>query len=101
MTFSLLINLAFGVLLSLALFITDNLSLGQYVHLFYGLLLLPLLPNVSKIDYFTTMSLSSMWKYCLYGAMLSFNCLTSNTSIMQMAHNYSLCPSAELSRFLP
>lgn len=101
MTFSLVINLAFGVLLSLALFITDHLSLGQYVHLFYGLLLLPLLPNVSKIDYFSTMSLSSLWKYCLYGAMLSFNCLASNTSIMQMAHNYLPYLSAELSLFLP
>lgn len=100
MTFSLVINLAFGVLLSLALFITDNLSLGQYVHLFYGLLLIPLLPNVSKIDYFTTMSLSSLWKYCLYGAMLSFNCLTSNTRIIQMVHNHLLCPSAELSLLL-
>ncbi len=83
--FSLVINLAFGVLLSLALFLTDNLILGQYVHILYGILLLPLLPNVDKIDYFATMSLSSLWKYCLYGAMLSFLCLTSNIPIMQMA----------------
>jgi hypothetical protein len=79
--FSLTINVAFGILLSLALFITDNLVLGQYLHLFYGLLLLPLLPNVSKVDYFTTMSLSSLWKYFLYGVMLSFSCLVSTSSL--------------------
>jgi hypothetical protein len=70
----------FGVLLSLAVFITDNLALGQYLHLFYGILLLPLLPSASKTDFFSSMSLSSLWKYCLYGLMLSFTCLSSKQS---------------------
>jgi hypothetical protein len=70
--FSLLINLGYGVLLSLVLFLTDGLPGGAYAHLFYGFLLLPLLPSASKVDFLASMTLSSLWKYCLYGLVLSF-----------------------------
>jgi hypothetical protein len=77
--FSISINIGYGVLLSLTVFMTDNLANGVYAHLIYGFLLLPLLPNASKADFYASMSISSLWKYCLYGVILSSNCLICNS----------------------
>ena len=47
--------------------ITSTLSYGEYMNNLYGLLILPVLPNVSKTEYFNSMALFSLWKYFLIG----------------------------------
>lgn len=46
--FSVAINLGLGFLLSLTLRMTETIQYGQYFQMVFGLLLLPILPNVSK-----------------------------------------------------
>ena len=48
MLFSVAINLGMGVLLSVVLNMTLTVHYGQYFQLFFGLLLLPVIPSVSK-----------------------------------------------------
>jgi hypothetical protein len=46
--FSGTINLGLGILLSITLKMTETIPYGQYFQTILGLLLLPVLPNVSK-----------------------------------------------------
>ncbi len=65
--FTLLLNLSFGLCLDYTMSITSTLKYGEYLNNLYALLILPVLPNVSKTDYFNSMTLSSLWKYFMIG----------------------------------
>lgn len=86
MLFSLVLNLGFGMLLAVALHVTSTVSFGQYFHLVYGCLLLPLLPSVSRQEFMSSMTLSSLWKYCLFGVFLITHCAASTSRLPRLIH---------------
>lgn len=70
---------------------TETFKMGQYLQFLYGLLLLPLLPSISKQEFFNSMTLSSLWKYCLYGLLLTINCImTDNIPYFSFNSNFIL-----------
>ena len=100
--FSISINLGFGVLLSVALKMTETIRYGQYLQIIFGLLLLPILPSISKEEFLNNMALSSLWKYCLYGLFLTMNCLTSGTHLTYLDSLVSFSfPSNQQLTFTP
>ena len=80
--FSVAINLGLGVLISINMSMVEVFRYGQYFQLLSGLLLLPMLPAVSKEEFLNTMVLSSLWKYALYGLFISVVCFSSGTAIL-------------------
>lgn len=88
--FTVLLNLAFGLALDYVISITSTLKYGAYLYNLYALLILPVLPNVSKIEYFNTMCLTTLWKYFLIGLFISINvaingqALIKNSNILQI-----------------
>ena len=75
--FTLLLNLAFGISLDYTITITSTLEYGAFFNNLYALLILPVLPNVSKTEYFNSMVLSSVWKYFLVGFFVSIGLIVN------------------------
>lgn len=76
--FTIFINLAFGICLDYVISITYTLEYGKFLNNLFALLLLPILPRISKVEYFNSMCLSTIWKYCLTGLFLLLF-MTSNS----------------------
>ena len=76
--FSIFINLGLGALMSICLRMAETLRYGHYFQLIYGILLLPVLPSVSKEEFVQSMTLSSLCKYFIYGLFITMVCLFSS-----------------------
>lgn len=61
----------FGFCLDYTQSISLTMKYGAFLNNLYGFMLLPVLPNISKTEYFNSMALSGIWKYCLVGGFLA------------------------------
>ena len=74
MVISIFLNLSLGFGLDFVFEVAKTVKYGIYLKFYYAMLLLPLLPNVSKFAYFNAMALSSIWKYAMAGLFLLIAC---------------------------
>jgi hypothetical protein len=49
-------------------------------------MLLPVLPNISKTEYFNSMALSGIWKYCLVGIFVAVSVGVNGSEGMQVSN---------------
>ena len=59
--------------------ITSTLKYGEYLNNLYALLILPVLPNVSRTEYFNSMTLASLWKYFLIGFFVCISLIVNGS----------------------
>lgn len=67
---SVFINLGLGFLIDFAINVGQTLEYGRYFQFLYAIILLPLLPNTSRFNYFSSMCLSSVSKFGIIGLFL-------------------------------
>lgn len=62
--------------------ITYTMEYGKYFNNLYAFLILPILPNISKMEYFNFMTLTSLWKYFLLGFFMIIYNMSSTDNII-------------------
>lgn len=75
-----MLNLSFGFCLDYIQTIMETLKYGAYFDYLLALIILPVLPHVSKTEYFNSMALTSIWKYMLIGLFMTINVLVNGSA---------------------
>jgi hypothetical protein len=84
--FTVLLNLAFGVCLDYILSMISTLKYGAFLNNLYALIILPVLPNISRRDFFNSMALSSIWKYFLVGLFVTLSVLVNGNVVIRTSN---------------
>lgn len=77
-----MLNLGFGILMNYCQNVMNTLQYGQYFEFVYAFLLLPILPVASPTEYLNTMTLSSLWKFGIFGVFSSISVAKSSFLII-------------------